>query len=95
MKGCAEGKKMTNDPLAPWGHQPAQVLGGTTLAALLVGIAPKKGLAAAAEIGADPRASRIPTFDELATGWITASWLICPPCITFMRWPPAHPTWWA
>lgn len=65
---------MMNDAPAPAGISRRRFL-GTTLAALSVAIAAKKGLAGAAAIGADPKASRIPTLDELATGWLDCSQL--------------------
>ncbi|MGB6690574.1 MAG: hypothetical protein WBE76_22280 [Terracidiphilus sp.] len=48
---------------------------GTTLAALSAGIALKRGFAGVAEPGAAPDAGRIPTLDELATGWLDCSQL--------------------
>jgi hypothetical protein len=74
MKSCAEGKKMTNDPLAPGSISRRRFL-GTTLAALSAGIASKKGLAGGAEFSDESKAGRIPTLDELATGWLDCSQL--------------------
>ena len=65
---------MTNDPLAPGNISRRRFL-GTTLAALSAGIASKKGLAGGAELSAEPNAGRIPTLDELATGWLDCSQL--------------------
>ena len=48
---------------------------GTTLAALTAGMASKKGLAGGVELGAEAEAGRIPTLDELATGWLDCSQL--------------------
>src|SRR5579863_6447270 len=65
---------MTNDPLAPGSISRRRFL-GTTLAALSAGIASKKGLACGAEFSDEPKASRIPTLDELATEWLDCSQL--------------------
>jgi hypothetical protein len=48
---------------------------GTTLAALGAGIASKKGFAVGAKLDAEPERPRIPTLDELATGWLDCSQL--------------------
>jgi hypothetical protein len=74
MKGSAEGKKMTNDRIAPGSISRRRFL-GTTLAALSAGIASEKGLAGRAELSAEREAGRIPTLDELATGWLDCSQL--------------------
>ncbi len=60
---------MTNDPLAAGNISRRKFL-GTTLAALSAGIASKKGLAGGAELGAEPKAGRVPTLDELGTRWL-------------------------
>jgi len=60
---------MTNDPIVPGGISRRRFL-GTTLAALSTSFAAKKGFADGTEHGANPEASRIPTLDELATGWL-------------------------
>src|ERR1700722_10049184 len=65
---------MTNDPPVPGSISRRRFL-GTTLAALSAGIASKKGLAGGAELSAEPEADRIPTLDELATGWLDCSQL--------------------
>ncbi len=65
---------MTNDPIAPGSISRRRFL-GTTLAALSVGMASKKGFACGAELGAEPEAGLIPTLDELATGWLDCSQL--------------------
>jgi hypothetical protein len=65
---------MTHDPIAPGGISRRRFL-GTTFAALSVGIASKRGLACGAELGAGSEAGRIPTLDELATGWLDCSQL--------------------
>ena len=65
---------MTNDPIAPGSVTRRRFL-GTTLAALSVGIASKRGLAGEAEPRDEPEADRIPTLDELATGWLDCSQL--------------------
>jgi hypothetical protein len=65
---------MTNDLFAPGSISRRRFL-GTTLAALSAGIASKKGLAGGAELGAEPEGGRIPTLDELATGWLDCSQL--------------------
>src|SRR5579871_5267218 len=65
---------MINDPIAPGSISRRRFL-GTTVAALSVGLASKKGLASGAELGADPEARRIPTLDELATEWLDCSQL--------------------
>jgi hypothetical protein len=74
MKGSAEGKKMTNDPLVPGSISRRKFL-GTTLAALSAGIASKKALACGAGFSDEPKAPWIPTLDELATGWLDCSQL--------------------
>ena len=48
---------------------------GTALAALSAGIASKNGLACGAELGVESEAVRIPTLDELASGWLDCSQL--------------------
>jgi hypothetical protein len=65
---------MTNDPIALGSISQRRFL-GTTLAALSAGIASKRGLASGVEIGAEPETGRIPTLDELATGWLDCSQL--------------------
>ena len=65
---------MTNNPIAPGSISRRRFL-GTTLAALSAGIASKRGLAYEAELGVEPEAGRIPTLDELATGWLDCSQL--------------------
>ena len=65
---------MTNDPTAAGSISRRKFL-GTTLAALSAGIASKHGLACGAELNAEPEAGRIPTLDELATGWLDCSQL--------------------
>jgi hypothetical protein len=65
---------MTNDRIAPGTISRRRFL-GTTLAALSAGIAAKNGLACGAELGAEPEIGRIPTLDELATGWLECSQL--------------------
>ena len=87
---------MTNDPIAPASISRRSFL-GTTLAALSAGIASKKGFAYAEQSLAPSRKpAGFPRWTNWRPGgWIAANWLICPPCITFMRWPPAHRTWWA
>jgi hypothetical protein len=60
---------MTNESLAPGSISRRRFL-GKTLAALLAGIASKTGLASGAELSAEPETGRIPTLDELATGWL-------------------------
>jgi hypothetical protein len=67
-------KEMTKGPLAPGDISRRRFL-GTTLAALSVGIASKKGLAGVAELSAEPKVGRIPTLDELMTGWLDCSQL--------------------
>jgi hypothetical protein len=57
---------MTNDPLASGGISRRRCL-GTTFAALSAGIVSKNGPASGAALGAE---DRIPTLDELATGWL-------------------------
>ncbi|RSL19007.1 hypothetical protein EDE15_4619 [Edaphobacter aggregans] len=75
---------MTNDPIAPGSISRRRFL-GTTVAALSVGLASKKGLASGAELGAEPEASRIPTLDELATGWLDCSQLAHMPSLHNFR----------
>jgi len=75
---------MTNDPIAPGSISRRRFL-GTTVAALSVGLASKKGLASEAELGAEPEASRIPTLDELATGWLDCSQLAHMPSLHNFR----------
>ena len=65
---------MTNDPIALGSVTRRRFL-GTTLAALSVGIASKRGLAGGAEPRDESEAGRIPTLDELATGWLDCSQL--------------------
>ena len=65
---------MTNDLIAPGRINRRRFL-GTALAALSAGIASKNGLACGAELGAESEAGRIPTLDELATGWLDCSQL--------------------
>ena len=65
---------MTNNPIAPGSISRRRFL-GTALAALSAGIASKQGLASVAELGAEPEIGRIPTLDELATGWLDCSQL--------------------
>ncbi|WP_263353791.1 hypothetical protein [Acidicapsa acidisoli] len=65
---------MTNDPFTPGSISRRSFL-GSTLAALSVGIASKGGLACGAELGAEQEAGRVPTLDELATGWLDCSQL--------------------
>ena len=65
---------MTNDTIASGSVSRRRFL-GTTLAALSVGIASKNGLACGTEFGGEPEAGRIPTLDELATGWLDCSQL--------------------
>jgi hypothetical protein len=48
---------------------------GTTLAALSAGIASKKGLACGSQLGTEAAGDRVPTLDELATGWLDCSQL--------------------
>jgi hypothetical protein len=64
---------MANDSLAPGSISRRRFL-GTTLAALSAGIASKKGLAGT-QPSAEPEGGRIPTLDELATGWLDCSQL--------------------
>ena len=75
---------MTNDPIAPGSISRRRFL-GTTVAALSVGLASKKGLASGAELGAEPEASRIPTLDELATGCLDCSQLAHMPSLHNFR----------
>jgi hypothetical protein len=65
---------MTNDLIAPEIISRRRFL-GTTLAALSAGIASKSGLACGVELSAEQEACRIPTLDELATGWLDCSQL--------------------
>jgi hypothetical protein len=65
---------MTNDPTAQGSISRRRFL-GTSLAALSAGIASKSGLACGAELGAEPEVGRIPTLDELASGWLDCSQL--------------------
>ncbi len=65
---------MANDPIEPGSISRRKFL-GTTLAALSAGIASKKGLACGAELGTGTGAGRIPTLDELATGWLDCNQL--------------------
>jgi hypothetical protein len=65
---------MANDPTALGSISRRRFL-GTTLAALSAEIASKKGLVRGAELGAESKAGRIPTLDELATRWLDCSQL--------------------
>ncbi len=65
---------MADNPIAPESISRRRFL-GTTLAALSAGIASKKGLAVGSALGAALEANRIPTLDELATGWLDCSQL--------------------
>ena len=65
---------MTNDPIPPRSISRRRFL-GTTFAALSAAIASKKEFASGAELGAEREADRIPTLDELATGWLDCSQL--------------------
>jgi hypothetical protein len=65
---------MTNDPIAPGSISRRRFM-GATLAALSAGIASNNRLAGGAEPGAYPDAGRIPTLDELSTGWLDCSQL--------------------
>jgi hypothetical protein len=75
---------MTDDPIAPTSISRRRFL-GTTVAALSVGLASKKGFAGAAEFGAEPEAGRIPTLDELATRWLDCSQLAHMPSLHNFR----------
>jgi hypothetical protein len=65
---------MASDPIAPGSISRRRFL-GTALAALSAGIASKRGLASGGELSAEPETGRIPTLDELATGWLDCSQL--------------------
>jgi hypothetical protein len=65
---------MTKDPNALGSISRRRFL-GTTIAALTTGIVSKKVLAGGAGLGAEAEAGRIPTLDELATGWLDCSQL--------------------
>src|SRR5277367_1942911 len=60
---------MKNDRNSPESISRRKFL-GATLAALSATIASRKGLARGTELGAAAEAGRIPTLDELATGWL-------------------------
>ena len=65
---------MTNDPIAPGSISRRRFL-GTTVAAITAGVAAKNRLAGGVEFGAEAETGRIPTLDELATGWLDCSQL--------------------
>ncbi len=65
---------MAHDSISPGSMSRRRFL-GTGLAVLSAGIASKRGFADEAERGTDPETHRIPTLDELATGWLDCSQL--------------------
>jgi hypothetical protein len=65
---------MADNPIAPGSVSRRRFL-GTTLAAVSAGFASRRGLAGGADLGAEPQPGRIPTLDELATGWLDCSQL--------------------
>jgi hypothetical protein len=65
---------MANNPPAPGSISRRRFL-GTSLAALSAGIASKNGLVRGAELGTPTEPGRIPTLDDLATGWLDCSQL--------------------
>jgi hypothetical protein len=85
MNGCAEGKKMTNNPIPPGSISRRRFLSTTTLAALTAGIVSNKVLAGGAELGAEAETGRIPTLDELATEWLDCSQLAHMPSLHNFR----------
>lgn len=65
---------MADNPIAAGSISRRRFL-GTTFAALSAGIASKQGLAGGPEFSSEPVTGRIPTLDELATGWLDCNQL--------------------